>query len=195
MLYMLPKIHKAGNPGRPIISACNCPTSNISAYLDSVMAPLVRQLSSYVKDTHHAPPHRVLSKMAATKANTRFSCRRKTPMPTEKLQRLQVGYTHLDNPLPYSIKLDSTQPNSKTLFLLFLFHYSSTLLDPPQLYFFILHYPPLKSSSTQLNPTLKHFFFFSFFITARLHLTHLHFTSSYSITLHSTPALLNSTQL
>ena len=34
--YMLPKIHKAGNPGRPIVSACNCPTSNISAYLDSV---------------------------------------------------------------------------------------------------------------------------------------------------------------
>ena len=52
--YMLPKIHKAGNPGRPIVSACNCPSSNISAYLDSVMAPLVRQLSSYVKDTNHA---------------------------------------------------------------------------------------------------------------------------------------------
>ena len=51
---MLPKIHKAGYPGRPIVSACNCPTSNISAYLDSVMAPLVRQLSSYVKDTNHA---------------------------------------------------------------------------------------------------------------------------------------------
>ena len=52
--YMLPKIHKVGNPGRPIVSACNCPTSNISAYLDSVMAPLVRQLPSYVKDTNHA---------------------------------------------------------------------------------------------------------------------------------------------
>ena len=29
--YMLPKIHKSGNPGGPIVSACNCPTSNISA--------------------------------------------------------------------------------------------------------------------------------------------------------------------
>ncbi|KAL9952017.1 hypothetical protein ACROYT_G039216 [Oculina patagonica] len=52
--YMLPKIHKAGNPGRPIVSACSCPTSNISAYLDSVIAPLVKQLPTYVKDTSHA---------------------------------------------------------------------------------------------------------------------------------------------
>ena len=52
--YMLPKIHKPGNPGRPIVSACNCPTSNISAYLDSVMAPLVKQLPTYVKDSSHA---------------------------------------------------------------------------------------------------------------------------------------------
>ena len=50
---MLPKIHNVGNPRRPIVSACNCPTSNISAYLDSVKAPLVRQLPSYVKDTNH----------------------------------------------------------------------------------------------------------------------------------------------
>ena len=52
--YMLPKIHKPGNPGRPIVSACNCPTSNISAYLGSVMAPLVKQLPTYVKDSSHA---------------------------------------------------------------------------------------------------------------------------------------------
>ena len=52
--YMLPKIHKPGNPGRPIVSACNCPTSNISAYLDSVMAPLIKQLPTYVKDSSHA---------------------------------------------------------------------------------------------------------------------------------------------
>ena len=51
---MLPKIHKPGNPGRSIVSACNCPTSNISAYLDSVMAPLVKQLPTYAKDSSHA---------------------------------------------------------------------------------------------------------------------------------------------
>ena len=36
--YMLPKIHKPNNPGRPIVSACCCPTEKISAYLDEVMA-------------------------------------------------------------------------------------------------------------------------------------------------------------
>ena len=52
--YMLPKIHKPGNPGRPIVSACSCPTENISAYLDEVMAPFVRNLPTYIKDTNHA---------------------------------------------------------------------------------------------------------------------------------------------
>ena len=52
--YMLPKIHKPNNPGRPIVSACCCPTENISAYLDEVMAPFVKQLPTYVKDTNHA---------------------------------------------------------------------------------------------------------------------------------------------
>ena len=52
--YLLPKIHKPNHPGCPIVSACSCPTENISAYLDEVMAPLVRGLSSYVKDTNHA---------------------------------------------------------------------------------------------------------------------------------------------
>ena len=78
--YMLPKIRKAGNPGRLIVSACNCPTSNISAYLDSVMAPLERLLSSYVKDTNHAlqilesftfsGPHRYLFTMDIKSLNT-----------------------------------------------------------------------------------------------------------------------------
>ena len=38
--YLLPKIHKPDNPGRPIVSACNCPTENIAAFLDEVMSPL-----------------------------------------------------------------------------------------------------------------------------------------------------------
>ena len=33
-IYSLPKIHKPNNPGRPIVSACNCPTELISSYLD-----------------------------------------------------------------------------------------------------------------------------------------------------------------
>jgi len=52
--YMLPKIHKPNNPGRPIVSACCCQTENISVYLDKVMAPFVKQLLTYIKDTNHA---------------------------------------------------------------------------------------------------------------------------------------------
>ena len=54
VIYFLPKIHKLNNPGRPIVSACGCPTEHISSLLDHVMAPLVRNLPSYIKDTKHA---------------------------------------------------------------------------------------------------------------------------------------------
>ena len=52
--YLLPKIHKAGNPGRPIVAACRCPTENIASSLNQIMCPLVRNLETYVKDTNHA---------------------------------------------------------------------------------------------------------------------------------------------
>ena len=51
--YLLPKIHKPGNPGRPIVSAFSCPTEPLALYLDHVTAPFVRSLDSYVKDTTH----------------------------------------------------------------------------------------------------------------------------------------------
>ena len=49
--YMLPKIHKQGNPGRPIVSTINCPTELISQYLDSIFSPMVQRLPTYVKDS------------------------------------------------------------------------------------------------------------------------------------------------
>ena len=51
--YLLPKIHKPGNPGRPIVSACNCPTELLATYLDKITSPMVRGFPSYVKDTNH----------------------------------------------------------------------------------------------------------------------------------------------
>ena len=54
LFYLLPKIHKANNPGRPIVSACSCPTEHISEYLDTLLQPLVQQLPSFVKDSTHA---------------------------------------------------------------------------------------------------------------------------------------------
>ncbi|XP_072051788.1 uncharacterized protein [Amphiura filiformis] len=52
--YLLPKIHKANTPGRPVVSTCNYPTELISSYLDSVLTPIVESLPSYVKDTNDA---------------------------------------------------------------------------------------------------------------------------------------------
>ena len=52
--YMLPKIHKINTPGRPIVSACSCPTELISEFVDSVLQPLVSSLPSFVKDTNDA---------------------------------------------------------------------------------------------------------------------------------------------
>ena len=52
--YTLPKIHKPDNPGRPIVSACSCPTTLISQFIDSLLQPLVTALPTYIKDTNHA---------------------------------------------------------------------------------------------------------------------------------------------
>ena len=47
--YILPKIHKAGNPGRPIVSANGHPTERISEFVSYHLNPLVQSLPSYVK--------------------------------------------------------------------------------------------------------------------------------------------------
>ena len=47
-------MYKPNYPGRPIVSACSCPTENSSTFLDEVMSSLVRCLPTYVKDTNHA---------------------------------------------------------------------------------------------------------------------------------------------
>ena len=49
--HLLPKIHKANNPGRPVISSVNCHTSRISEFVDYYLQPDVKKLKSYVKDT------------------------------------------------------------------------------------------------------------------------------------------------
>ena len=49
--YIQPKIHKQGNPGRPVISSVNCHTSNISKYVDYHLQPIVQQIPSYIQGT------------------------------------------------------------------------------------------------------------------------------------------------
>ena len=49
--YILPKIHKVNNPGRPIVSSNNHPTEGISQFVDFHLKPLICTIPSYVKDT------------------------------------------------------------------------------------------------------------------------------------------------
>ena len=49
--HLLPKIHKANNPGRPVISSINCHTYRISEFVDYDLQTEVKKLKSYVKDT------------------------------------------------------------------------------------------------------------------------------------------------
>ena len=50
--YLLPKIHKQGCPGRPVISGCGTPTEKISLFVDQKVRPLVPEIKSYIKDTN-----------------------------------------------------------------------------------------------------------------------------------------------
>ena len=49
--YLLPKIHKPGNPGRPIVASNGAPTENISCFAEFFLRPSVIQLPSYIRDT------------------------------------------------------------------------------------------------------------------------------------------------
>ena len=44
------KIHKEGIIGRPVISSVNCYSAKISEYVDYHLQPIVREISSYIKN-------------------------------------------------------------------------------------------------------------------------------------------------
>ena len=53
IFYILPKIHKTGIPGRPIVSSVGSLTENISKFLDLCTSPIVPKIKSHIKDTTH----------------------------------------------------------------------------------------------------------------------------------------------
>ena len=53
IFYLLPKIHKPGSPGRPIISGCHSPTTKLSIFIDYYLKPTVKRVPSYIQDTTH----------------------------------------------------------------------------------------------------------------------------------------------
>ena len=50
-LKLPPKIHKAGHPGRPLVSSISSPTSKISEYVDFHLQPYTSEIKSHIKDT------------------------------------------------------------------------------------------------------------------------------------------------
>ena len=51
IFYMLPKIHKPNNPGRPVVSSVNSHTEKLSAYVDVFLRPLAEKPPSHIRDT------------------------------------------------------------------------------------------------------------------------------------------------
>ena len=51
IFYLLPKIHKVGNPGRPIVSGIGTITEGVSGFVDNVLRPYATSAPSYVQDT------------------------------------------------------------------------------------------------------------------------------------------------
>ena len=51
--YLLPKIHKKGCPGRPVVSGCGPCTKRVSEFVDFHIKPLVPEIPSFIKHTKH----------------------------------------------------------------------------------------------------------------------------------------------
>ena len=49
--YLLPKIHKPNNPGRPIISNNNTLTEHLSHFVETLFKPYVQAANSFIQDT------------------------------------------------------------------------------------------------------------------------------------------------
>ncbi|GJQ68059.1 hypothetical protein Trydic_g16767 [Trypoxylus dichotomus] len=53
-LYGLPKIHKPGNPLRPIVSTCGSPTYELTKYVAKQLAQYSGNTKSFVKNAEHS---------------------------------------------------------------------------------------------------------------------------------------------
>ena len=51
MFYISPKIHKQGNPRRPVVNSIHSHTSNLTKFVEHYLQQHVQNLPSCVKDT------------------------------------------------------------------------------------------------------------------------------------------------
>ena len=49
--YLLPKVHKKGVPGRPVVSACGSATVGMSEIVDFILQTYIPTIPSFIKDT------------------------------------------------------------------------------------------------------------------------------------------------
>ena len=56
VFYLLPKIHKPGNHGRPIMSLCGAPIEKFCQFVDHRLRPHVETLPSYISQGHNRLP-------------------------------------------------------------------------------------------------------------------------------------------
>ena len=69
-LKLPPKVHKEGNPGRPLVSSIDSPTSKISEYVDFHLQPYTKTIKSHLRDTNHFLTE--LAKVPATESKDSF---------------------------------------------------------------------------------------------------------------------------
>ncbi|KAJ8051119.1 hypothetical protein HOLleu_04569 [Holothuria leucospilota] len=50
--YLLPKIHKSGVPGRPVVSCCGTATEGASELVDHFLKPLLPVIPTYIRDSY-----------------------------------------------------------------------------------------------------------------------------------------------
>ena len=109
--YLLPKIHKGKipPPGRPIVSANECPTERISQFVDHFIQPLVPKLKSYIRDSGHflwilnqlsLPKNTILCTLDVTSLYTNIPNKEGIYAVRQSLSRTRH---HMDNPTNNSI--------------------------------------------------------------------------------------------
>uniref|UniRef100_A0ABM0MZ22 Uncharacterized protein LOC102800581 n=1 Tax=Saccoglossus kowalevskii TaxID=10224 RepID=A0ABM0MZ22_SACKO len=99
VFYLLPKIHKVNNPGRPIVSACNCPTEHIARYLDSMLRPIiVRFTTRRVRDSVFKNRKKLAdvnsSNIGYRAANVIYINENLTPMAKSLLTKVNIKRKH-----------------------------------------------------------------------------------------------------
>ena len=53
VFYIVPKIHKENNPGRPIVSGLGTLTEKLSGFVSELLSPVASNVNSFIQDTTH----------------------------------------------------------------------------------------------------------------------------------------------